>query len=742
MYEQMEFSHPGVMYHAPGVRKLGTVQPPFQDRRRKKSSRPAGSCEIHLAFLKRRRPFELTAQFRTKLLTTQDLDADLSTKRREQKEKLKREWRNFLARLEVWGGTFKRIEGSFGTAVTSYFVFLKELFFLNLWIFLLVFCFMVIPQLIWPPTDYQDTTLYDSTDSVVNQSATCSASYSTGIYTQIDYTDYGQLLLDFLQGTGWMEYTLLFYGYFANRELNIASGFIYNMPLAYILVTAVAFIISLIIMAKVTGNSFRQNVATDHDRSQPYCNIIFTGWDYTTTDENTASLKATGIYHEIVSDLDDDRHALRRLKRTKWDKCRLYTLRIFINFVVLVLLGGAGYLIYWVSDKSLQLTQEVNYKTWHKMLQLLIEYLVSLTITALNAVLPPVFTKVVKWEDYTPDFAIKLTLIRRVFLRLASLAVLVGTLYVQIACEGKDSCNSGGTGDACATTLCWETYVGQNFYKLVILDFLVVVCLIVFVEFPRRLIVTKCSCKLAKIIGQQEFDLPKNVLDLVYSQSLYWVGFFFSPLIPAMAVLKTFLVFYLKKMTCLFNYIPAEKPYKTSRSNTFFMIVLIVAYIICVFPVGYSIASLSPSRGCGPFRIYNHMHDILTETVASWPSGASATINLITSTGFLIPITVIVALVLYYYVVMVDAYKIRNKLLTEQVALEGKDKQFLLARISDLTGEKGPPKRPRQQMTAIVADTADRRPRGIAPLAVAEDITSSREATKPTPPNAVDDYFG
>jgi hypothetical protein len=31
----------------------------------------------------------------------------------QQREKLKREWRNFLVRLEVWGGTFKRIEGRF-----------------------------------------------------------------------------------------------------------------------------------------------------------------------------------------------------------------------------------------------------------------------------------------------------------------------------------------------------------------------------------------------------------------------------------------------------------------------------------------------------------------------------------------------------------------------------------------------------------------------------------------------------
>ena len=33
---------------------------------------------------------------------------------------------------------------------------------------------------------------------------------------------------------------------------------------------------------------------------------------------------------------------------------------------------------------------------------------------------------------------------------------------------------------------CWETYIGQQIYKLVVLDFLVAVIVVFFVEFPRR----------------------------------------------------------------------------------------------------------------------------------------------------------------------------------------------------------------------------------------------------------------
>jgi len=37
---------------------------------------------------------------------------------------------------------------------------------------------------------------------------------------------------------------------------------------------------------------------------------------------------------------------------TGCQKCGLYTVRFFVNFLILALLGGAGYLIYFVQDFS------------------------------------------------------------------------------------------------------------------------------------------------------------------------------------------------------------------------------------------------------------------------------------------------------------------------------------------------------------------------------------------------------
>ena len=67
---------------------------------------------------------------------------------------------------------------------------------------------------------------------------------------------------------------------------------------------------------------------------------------------------------------------------------------------------------------KLQLTKGADFQTYHKLIQLLIEYMTSLTITALNAIIPIIFKKVVQWEDFTPAFQVNYTLFRYVFLLL------------------------------------------------------------------------------------------------------------------------------------------------------------------------------------------------------------------------------------------------------------------------------------------------------------------------------------
>ena len=57
---------------------------------------------------------------------------------------------------------------------------------------------------------------------------------------------------------------------------------------------------------------------------------------------------------------------------------------------------------------------------------------------------------------------------------------------------------------------------------------------------------------LLRAIGQQEFDMPKNVMDVLYNQALCWIGIFFSPFIPLFITAKLFLFFWIKRVRFIF----------------------------------------------------------------------------------------------------------------------------------------------------------------------------------------------
>lgn len=94
--------------------------------------------------------------------------------------------------------------------------------------------------------------------------------------------------------------------------------------------------------------------------------------------------------------------------------------------------------------------------------------------------------------------------------------------------------------------MCWETYVGQQLYKLTLLDLVVMIAFTFLVNLPRKCIGHKVlrGGRIGSAIGDIEFVIPKHVLDIVYGQTLCWLGMFYSPLLPAVTCIKlgTFLI--------------------------------------------------------------------------------------------------------------------------------------------------------------------------------------------------------
>lgn len=573
--------------------------------------------------------------------------------------------KELFSKLELWKTALKRIEGNFGTGVVAYFLFIKWLMFLNLVIFLLILIFIIVPTILIN----QNNSICDCPD--FNSTNCCDCTY---------FNDTSQfnihVMLDLVQGTGYFERTLLFYGYYSNKifEFNInETTLYYNLPLAFICVTLVYFLFSLVKIINSAAKGFKDRLVQGEGQFYQYCNIIFGGWDFCIHNEKCAIIKHKALYHEVLACLELERLDEERQSRTRNEKVKLFLLRLFINIIVVVVLAGAAAAVYFAFTYS---TEEL--KTADNIMHLFYEFLPSLTIVILNIGVPFMFRFLVNFEKYSAMFVMKLTLIRTIVLRLFSLIVLYYTLYIKINCENPDdnecSCKN--------TPVCWETYVGQQYYKLLLTDFATHVFLTFFVNFPRAIIAKSVNNKCAKLFGEQSFDLPKHVLDVIYLQTLCWIGCFYSPFLPAIATVICFLMFYIKKFTCLINCIPSYTVYRASRSKSMFMFVLLISYIFAALPLVYSIGELTPSKSCGPFRRLPIIWNVIKNTFDNTPNWIQCIVIFISTPGFALPVLIVLILTIYYYSAVIDANRHMVNVLKNQLVLEGHDKQFLLDRLS------------------------------------------------------------
>ena len=64
-----------------------------------------------------------------------------------------------------------------------------------------------------------------------------------------------------------------------------------------------------------------------------------------------------------------------------------------------------------------------------------------------------------------------------------------------------------------------------------------------------RLLQKTCpSSLLARLSGQQRFLITFNVLDLVYVQTVSWMGVYYCPLLPLIGTVTLIATFYIKKV--------------------------------------------------------------------------------------------------------------------------------------------------------------------------------------------------
>ncbi|KAG7491192.1 hypothetical protein MATL_G00000320 [Megalops atlanticus] len=577
---------------------------------------------------------------------------------------LRQSWYSCLSclhSLQLWQVALKRVSGRFGTGVLSYFLFLKTLLLFNVFLLLLNGVFLVIPQAVHPPPRPPDPARF------------------TG--------------LELLTGAGVFTNSVMYYGYYTDQVLSCnlthdATGpanqsdcrgegaghqLSYNMPLAYFFTIGLAFFITCIIlvysMSKSFGKSFRIN------KSQGYLAVkVFSSWDFNLIKKTSVKLQSENICTQLkellseVSRREERKSVLQRLARLAvhalaWAMCLGITL-------------ACALAVYYFSE-YMHRDHETRARSTLKRPQEQEASLLALpvVVSSINLLLPGFFNTVAWMEEYdSPSVRTYVAIFRNLLLKVSVLAVLcfhwLGRIAANPAILGLE---------------CWESFVGQELYRFLLMDFIFTMLDTFFGEFLWKLF----SQKVLKRKRKPVFDIARNVLELIYGQTLAWLGVLFSPVLPAVQIIKLLLLFYMKKASVMMNCQAPRKPWRASQMSTVFITLLCFpSFLGAAVSVTYTMWTISPSGKCGPFRGLPTMFQSGKQWVRdlqkdnpnlAWLSWVHSYV--LENPVFLFIPAGVFLMVIYFHTQVVDGQRKIISLLQEQIENEGEDKKFLITKL-------------------------------------------------------------
>ncbi|KAM4801115.1 voltage-gated chloride channel TMC4 [Urocitellus parryii] len=659
-------------YRGPGVLPWGTLEEEDEDgERSRQASAEASQMELRDPRPSRELPWPMRARRAHRKSQAREQVALGSGPRTAHWARLlprsKEKMKEGLRSLQPWAWTLKRIGGQFGGGTESYFSLLRFLLLLNVLASVLQACMTLLPT--WlegaPPGPPGPGT-----------SSPC-GSYSP--HTQ-GLVSFPTQLFNLLSGEGYLEWSPLFYGFYPPRKY---------LAVTYLCSVFAVSLICLLLILHRSVSGLKQTLLAESGALTSYSHHVFSAWDFGLRGDENVRLRQGIILYELQVELEEAVVRCQAAARTLGQEAKVWLVRALLNLLVLALLAAAFYGVYWATGYTLEL-QEMSLVQQTPLLKLVVNYLPSIFISVVNFVLPFVFNLIAPLEGYTRSRQIVFILLRTVFLRLASLLVLLFSLWNQITCGGDAQAEDCKTcGYNYKELPCWETRLGQEMYKLLIFDFLSGLALTLLFQFPRKLVCGFCPGALGRVAGTQEFQVPDEVLGLIYAQTVVWVGSFFCPLLPLLNTVKFLLLFYLKKVTLFFTCSPASRTFRASTANFFFPLVLLLGLAISAVPVFYSIFQIPPSKACGPFRGKSSIWAQIPESIDSLPQTTQNFLFFLGTQAFAVPLLLISSILMAYTVALANSYGRLISELKRQIKTEAQNKVFLAQRTVAMSSAKG-----------------------------------------------------
>lgn len=171
---------------------------------------------------------------------------------------------------------------------------------------------------------------------------------------------------------------------------------------------------------------------------------------------------------------------------------------------------------------------------------------------------------------------------------------------------------------------------------------------------------------------------------------MVWMGMFFSPGLALINLVKLGILMYLRSWTVLTCNVPHEVVFRASRSNNFYLALLLTMLFLCVLPVSYAIILLTPSWHCGPFSNHDKIYYLFTNaTMDLAPDSFHSSIGYLASPAAVIPLLVLLILIIYYLLSLTGSLREANHDLRNQLRKERTEERKKMWKLAE-EQTKGP----------------------------------------------------
>ncbi|KAI6648476.1 Transmembrane channel-like protein 7 [Oopsacas minuta] len=551
----------------------------------------------------------------------------------------RRKWKIIWNKIKIWRRIISApihrieylIESRFGSSAVSYFVLVKRLILLNLFIGLLS-VFIWLPAVLPCPPIILNSTGNDP------QVLTCLMPVYSSPIPSFGYDS-------LLTGRG-LDNTSLYLGFYRlNPRWDYKSAYFYTF---FISTFSILLYISYFLgQAYIDTYSILNSV---RHISSYIANLVFGGWTYTLT--NSFSVKSEHnrlriVLRETVWECSPRHHTQRLFLYSLVDRlfprcssrnkhviyvCCLWTWRVFVWMITLTLLTLGSSLIVITALQRVCTDKIFIYSfipsLWHSFLELIFSWLTAL-----------------EFYDTQRKGMVSL-IIKHLLMRVISLIsiyIVVVYVYFLSRCEGFSSlpfplCFSGSNSGpvSCLASGCWETEVAKIFHEYLIAQFIssifirsVIITLQNLIRIGVFQLIKRCSISSvvpAVIIGwikgffNTHFHLPKHVIKVIYIQSLVWSGMLFCPYQHIIGFFGFVLLYFSMFIFTFWNCRISPKHPRTARSNLIYYLIIFCTFFLIMIALNVPLFQFVPSTNCGPFSGTNYYYEFYKDIHLKWVS--------------------------------------------------------------------------------------------------------------------------